>query len=534
MQETEAPSRRTRDRLHSGHAVGLTCEERSTLEQGRLFRRLPPDLHDAIIGRAYVWRLKDGEQVLPADGLPEHWLGVASGELLGRTRSLESGQIVATHVLSPGVWLNVYSPLSGLDQRGIEFTASGPTCVVALSRTDMLDLCGRWPELIAAILSLSSLNLRYAHLVLAETQSHTLDQKLLRWLDTAARFYFAYREDDVTVYRSTVPQAAMAAASGVSRQSWNAGMARLEAAGIIERMKDGLRIPHPSRLEAAMKQHGLMDTTRYIEAQAQPIQPPAPLSSEARPISSLRGDERETLGRQRWYERLSVPLRETVLSQMQVLRLPDQAPLAFADRQPPGWVAVVQGGLRLVSSPPPRPAGQEQPAATRPRPTGRAILALLPPGTTFFEHALIDGGNCGVDVCCEGDSTLLLMSGEAFRAALAAHLDFSLGVLKWLSFSHHQTGYLKLMLALSMPLRLHAWLDAMARYRGRHEGDWVTIPMPLGQQEIAAWLSTTRQYVAKALNELEISGILQRRRDVFLLRREALPLAGAPKTAADC
>ena len=315
MQETEAPSRRTRERLHFGHSAGLTCEERRNLEQGRLFRRLPPDLQDAIIGRAYVWRLKDGEQVLPEDGVPDHWLGVASGELLGRTRSLENGQAVATHVLAPGVWLNVYSPLSGGPRRGIEFLASGPTCVVALSRADMLDLCGRWPELIAAILTLSSLNLRYAHLVLAETQSNTLDQKLLRWLDTAARFDFTSREQDVSVYRSTVPQAAMASASGVSRQSWNAGMARLEAAGIIQRVKDGVKIPDPSRLEAAMKQHGLRDTAQYLAVEAQPVQPPAPLDAEARPISSLRGDEREALDKLRWYERLSVPLRETLLSQ---------------------------------------------------------------------------------------------------------------------------------------------------------------------------------------------------------------------------
>jgi hypothetical protein len=274
-----------------------------------------------------------------------------------------------------------------------------------------------------------------------------------------------------------------------------------------------------------MKQHGLRDTAQYLEADAHPVRPPAPLAAEARPISSLRGDEREALDALPWYKRLSEPLRETLLAQMQVLRLPDMAPIATGDRQPPGWIAVVYGGLRLISCPPARPIDDAQPG--RRRPSAAAILAQLPRGTTFFEHALIDRGNCGVDVLCEGDSTLLLMSAEAFRAALAAHQDFSLGVLKWLSFSHHQTGFLKLVLALSMPLRLHAWLDAMARYRGHRDGAWVTVPMTLCQQEIAAWLSTTRQYVAKALNELEASGSLQRRRDAFLLRCDSLPLVGA-------
>jgi CRP/FNR family cyclic AMP-dependent transcriptional regulator len=532
MQETQASARRAG--AHVTSSAGLTCEERQALQQGRLFRRLPPELQDAIIGRAYVWRLKDGEQVLPVDGVPEHWLGVASGELLGRTRSPENEQTVATHVLAPGVWLNVYSPLSGLSRRGIEFLASGPTCLVALSRADLLDLRDRWPELMAAKLALSSLNLRFAHLLLQETQSHTLDQKLLRWIDSTFRYESNSSVTPGATHRSTVPQSAMAAAVGVSRQSWNAGMARLEAAGVIQRIKDGLTLPDPARLEAAMKQHGLHNAAQYLQGGAQPALPPAPLAAEPRPIASLRGEERETLCTQRWYERLSPPLRETLLDQMQVLRLPDRATLASADCHPPGWVALVRGGLRLLSPPLPCHRAHEPPPAALRRPPPRVIMAQLQPGATFFEHALIDQGNCGVDVCCEGESTLLLMPADAFRSALATHADFGLGVLKSMSLSHHQVGRLKLILALPMPLRLRAWLDLLAYQRGQPDGAWLCVSMTLGQQEIAGWLSTTRQYVAKALNELEADGLLQRRRDVFLLRREALPLARPRKADADC
>ncbi|MGM9491240.1 Crp/Fnr family transcriptional regulator [Ideonella sp. YS5] len=533
MQETEAPSRRPRTRGQSNHAAGLTCEERHTIEQGRLFRRLPPELQDAILGRAYVWRLKDGEQVLPENQDPDHWIGVASGELLGRTRSLENGQTIATHVLAPGVWLNVYSPLCGVRRRGIEFVASGPSCMLAVSRADMLDLCARWPELVSAMLSLSALNLRYAHLVLQETQSNTLEQKLLRWLDAAVRLDAANRDPSGWVYRSVVSQSAMASSAGVSRQSWNAGMARLEAAGVIQRMKDGLTVPDLARLEAAMKQHGLLGTSQYVRGEEQPAHPPAPLSTEPLPIESLRDDERAALRTSRWYERLGAEAREDLMSKMRVLRLPDKASIAVADRQPPGWVALLQGGMRLAC--PPRCARQDEASQAKPRsqPTG-AILAQLQPGATFLEHALIDRGNCGVDVCCDGDSTLLLLEPDDFRSALAAHADFRLVVLKWLSFSHHQSGFLKLILTLPMPLRLHAWLDVLAYQRGQPDGAWLSISMALGQQEMAAWLSTTRQYVAKALNELENEGVLVRRRDTFLLRREALPLARPPMATAHC
>jgi CRP-like cAMP-binding protein len=533
MQETEAPSRRARTRGQSNNPAGLTCEERRTIEQGRLFRRLPPELQDAILGRAYVWRLKDGEQVLPEDQVPEHWIGVASGELLGRTRSLEDGHTIATHVLAPGVWLNVYSPLCGVRRRGIEFVASGSSCLVALSRADMLDLCERWPELVTAMLSLSAINLRYAHLVLQEIQSNTLEQKLLRWLDAAIRLDHANRDASGWVYRSVVSQSAMASAVGVSRQSWNAGMARLEAAGVIQRMKDGLTVPDLSRLEAAMKQHGLLGTSQCIRGEEQPARPAAPLGTALLPIDSLRDDERAALVASRWYQRLGAPAREDLLSKMRVLRLPDKAPIAIADRQPPGWVALVRGGMRLACAP--RYAQQDEASQAEPRgQTAGAILAQLQPGATFLEHALIDRGNCGVDVSCDGDSTLLLLEPDAFRSALTEHADFRLVVLKWLSFSHHQSGFLKLILTLPMPLRLHAWLDVIAYQRGQTDGGWVSVSMELGQQEMASWLSTTRQYVAKALNELESVGVLVRRRGAFLLSREALPLARPQKAAAHC
>jgi CRP-like cAMP-binding protein len=85
-----------------------------------------------------------------------------------------------------------------------------------------------------------------------------------------------------------------------------------------------------------------------------------------------------------------------------------------------------------------------------------------------------------------------------------------------------------------MPLRLHAWLDAITHLRGQTDGAWVSVSMDLGQQEMAAWLSTTRQYVAKALNELETGGVLVRRRGTFLLSRHALPLARPQTAAAHC
>jgi CRP-like cAMP-binding protein len=158
----------------------------------------------------------------------------------------------------------------------------------------------------------------------------------------------------------------------------------------------------------------------------------------------------------------------------------------------------------------------------------RTVLAQLQPGATFFEYALIDGGACGEDAFAEAETTLLLLSPQAFRALLEAHAELRLGVLKWMAYGRHQLSVLKLILALPMPLRLHAWLDMLGRQRGQRQDTWLAIPMTLNQQEIAGWLGTTRQYVARAIAGLEGDGRLVRRCDTWLLRRDALPLAAAP------
>lgn len=523
MQASRAP-RRTRTPGGSGGADTLTHDERAAIEQGRLFKLLPPEVREAILGRAYVWRLTDGKQALPGSGPVDHWLGVASGELVGFSRSAETGQKVASHVLAPGVWLSGYSPLCEIRQRNVEFVAGGATCVVALSRADMMDLCARGPELVMALLEISALNLRFVHLMLQEFQTCTLEQKLLRWLNSAVHFDAGTSVGGHMVYRSVISQASLAAAAGVSRQTWNAGMARLEAAGLIQRVKSGVMVLDRARLDAEMERHGLRDTVACIQPQAQSVQPAAPLPCELLPLGSLRDDERAALGSMRWYERLSAPLRDTLLPSLQVLRPRDGDQLGRVDHQPPGWLCVVRGSVRVTCAPHPPAAPPGSGEAPRPAPA-RTVLAQLQPGATFFEYALLDGGNCGLDVFAEADTTLLLLPPDTFRALLQADAGLRLGVLKWMAYGRHQLALMKLILALPMPLRLHAWLDLLGHQRGQVEGAWLSISMTLSQPEIAGWLSTTRQYVARAIAGLESDGRLARRRDAYLLRRDALPLA---------
>ena len=532
MRDGLVATRLEASRPKSGASAELTSQERAAVEHGRLFCRLPAGLRSAILGRAYVWRFKDGEPVLPADAAPDHWIGVASGELLGSTRSLDSGKPVATHVLGPGAWLSMYSPLCDVSHRGIGFFASGATCVIALSRRDTLELAARWPELVMAMIELSAMNLRFAHLMLQEAQgNYTLEQKLLRWLDAGVSGESAAGDDGGRVFRSTLPQATLAAAAGVSRQSWNAGMARLEHAGLVRRLKDGLAVRDLQRLQAALRRSGLFETEQLLQAGARPVRPPLGLPGELLPIHSLRGNERAALGRMRWHERLSVPLREKVLARMKVLRLSDKSSIAAADRRAPGWVAIVEGGLRVLAAPAQAAQGPMGEGACRT--SAKGVIAQLPAGATFFEYALIDRCDCGADVQCEGSTTLLLLDPDAFRGLLASEADFALGVLKWLCASHHQVALLKLTLSLPMPMRLHAWLDALVRLSGQADGPWIAVPMPLSQAELGATLSSTRQYVGKALNELEAAGALVRLHGAVRIRRDALPLAARSWASVD-
>jgi CRP/FNR family cyclic AMP-dependent transcriptional regulator len=505
--------------------AALTPQEREAVERGRLFGRLPPHVREVILGRAYVWRLKDGEQVLPSDGVSDHWIGVASGELFGRTRLPDGGKLIGTQVLGPGAWLNMCSPLCDVSHRGIEFVAGGASCVLALSRRDTFDLAARWPELVMAMLSMSALDLRFAHLTLQEAQGCTLEQKVLRWVESSVCREGADAGDEA-VYRSSVPQALLAAAAGVSRQTWNAGLAGLESAGLVQRLKDGLRVPDLQRLQAALRHSGLHPTSRYLQTGVQALPAAWAAPRELLPFSSLRWNERAALRTMRWHERLSEALRERVLAGMKVLRLDDGTPVAATHHQAPGWVAVVDGGLRVTSAAPDE--------ALLPRlgePVGRpsrAVIARLPAGATFFEYALIDRGECGVDVRSEGRTTLLLLEPEAFRGLVASEAEFALGVLKWMCVSHRQATRLRLTLSLPMAMRLPAWLDALAQQSGQRDGPWNFVPMRLSQADLGASLGTSRQYAGKAIHDLEKAGALERLPGGFRLRRESPHLAAMP------
>jgi CRP/FNR family transcriptional regulator, cyclic AMP receptor protein len=529
MPALRAPQRALRPRIQ-GRSDTLTSEERATIDQGRLFRLLPPDLREAIVGRAYVWRLAPGEQVVPESGPISHWLGVASGELTGLTRSLETGEPVVAQLLSGGGWMTVHNPLSEISDRQTAFASSGASCLLALSREDLVDLWSRRRELWSAMLVLAAMNLRFAQLAMQESQVSTLEQKQLRWIDGMVHFSPGVPAEGGLLYANNVRQATLAAAAGVSRQSWNAGMARLEEAGLIRRVKGGLVVRDHGRLQAELSRQGLMDTASCLGQDVGPVRPAPPLPCEPMTIAMLREEEQSALSAMPWYERLSPASRDTLLSSVQVLRPREGDLLGKADCRPPGWLCVLRGGLRLVGVTRPPESGTDQAARAV---QSRVVLARVQQGATLFEHALLDGGPCAVDVISEAATSLLMLPPEGFHALIEGDPAARLNALKEMCHGIHHIAMTRTMLTLPMPLRLHAWLDTLCRTSGRWDAEWVTLPMRLTQPEIAGWLSTTRQYVGRAIAQLEGNGGLVRHRDEWLLRCDRLPLAKARRAAAE-
>jgi CRP-like cAMP-binding protein len=530
MPALRAPQRALRPRIPHGRSDTLTSQERATIDQGRLFRLLPPDLREAIVGRAYVWRLAPGEQVVAESGPISHWLGVASGELTGLTRSLETGEPMVAHLLSGGGWMSVYNPLSDISDRQIEFTSSGASCLLAVSREDLVDLWSRRRELSSAMLLLTAMNLRFSQLSMQEIQVSTLEQKQLHWIDGMVRFSPGVPADGGLLYTNNVRQASLAAAAGVSRQSWNAGMAKLEEAGLIRRVKGGLVVRDHSLLEAELSRQGLRDTASCLGQDVGPVRPAPPMPCEPMPIAVLRDEEHSALYAMPWYERLSPASRDTLLSSVQVLRPREGDLLGKADCRPPGWLCVLRGGLRLAGVPRPPVSGNDQAAHAD---QSRVMFARVQQGATLFEHALLDGGHCAVDVISEAATTVLLLSPEGFHALIEGDSAARLNALKEMCHGMHCIARTRTVLTLPMPLRLHAWLDMLFQTSGRWDAEWVTLPMRLTQPDIAGWLGTTRQYVGRAIAQLEGDGGLVRHRDEWLLRRDRLPLAKARRAVAE-
>lgn len=150
--------------------------------------------------------------------------------------------------------------------------------------------------------------------------------------------------------------------------------------------------------------------------------------------------------------------------------------------------------------------------------SGREItLDDLTEGNYFGELAAIDGEPRSASVMALSDCLVAALPQEQFLNLLEKHPSIALKVMRSLAgIVRTATGRIMDLSTLAANNRVQADLLSLAR---NHMGDGNTAeisPIPM-HSDIASRASTTRETVARVLNDLARSGIVERQKEVLVV-----------------
>src|SRR2546422_10124402 len=208
----------------------LTIPERANIESGSWFSKLSQPLRNAILSRAVVRRLSDG-QLLSTRGSPaEEWCGVAQGAVRISSVSLSGKQITLTYV-EPGVWFGDISLFDGMP-RTHDATAHGDTTLLVVRKADFRELLAQHSELYEALLRLNCRRLRLMFDAIEDLNTKPLAARLAKQVLLLARSYGVQQGDEVRIGLQ-LAQEDLAELLGASRQRVNQELKGFERDGAV-------------------------------------------------------------------------------------------------------------------------------------------------------------------------------------------------------------------------------------------------------------------------------------------------------------
>jgi CRP/FNR family cyclic AMP-dependent transcriptional regulator len=198
------------------------------LRRGRWFASLPPALQECIAERAMPRRFRTG-QYLVREGDPPRGL---FGLVQGRTRhvcSVGEDREVLMHVGGPGLWTGEYPLLSGARSIG-SVIADAPTLALHLSPKDWQRTVAEEPRWLQHFAALLAERFATAYRAYADAQALTRDE----WVHARLRrLAEVEHEHGAAVSRIRLSQVHLASMVGVSRQTLNAALSRLQQRGLL-------------------------------------------------------------------------------------------------------------------------------------------------------------------------------------------------------------------------------------------------------------------------------------------------------------
>lgn len=173
-------------------------------------------------------RFRTGQYLLREGDPPRGMFGIVQG----RTRhvcAVGEDREVVMHVGGPGLWTGEYSLLSGARSVG-SVIADAPTQALYLSAKDwqrIVDQEPRWLRHFAALVAERFATAYRAH---ADAQAMSRDEWVYARLQLVAQIE---REHGSPVPRIRLSQSHLASMLGVSRQTLNAALSRLQGRGLV-------------------------------------------------------------------------------------------------------------------------------------------------------------------------------------------------------------------------------------------------------------------------------------------------------------
>ena len=202
--------------------------EIEVLRRGRWFASLPPALQARMAQLAVLRRFRTGQYLLRQDDPPRGMFGLVHG----RTRhvcAVGEEREVLMHVGGPGLWTGEYPLLSGARSVG-SVIADAPTQALYLSAKDWQRIVDEEPRWLAHFAALQAERFATAFRAYAEAQGLTRDE----WVHARLRLVAQVeREHGALEPRVRLSQSHLASMIGVSRQTLNAALARLQRRGLV-------------------------------------------------------------------------------------------------------------------------------------------------------------------------------------------------------------------------------------------------------------------------------------------------------------
>jgi CRP-like cAMP-binding protein len=208
----------------------LTISELKNIESGAWFSKLSPTLRNAILARASVRRLSDGDSLAARGSAAQEWCGVAHGAVRISTVSLAGKQVTLTYA-EPGTWFGDIALFDGLP-RTHNADAHGSTTLLVVRKPDFKQLLAEHVELYEALLRLNCRRLRLLFDQFEELNTRPLQARLARQLLLLAKSYGIAEGEEIRIGLA-LAQEDLAQLLGASRQRVNQELKGFEREGAV-------------------------------------------------------------------------------------------------------------------------------------------------------------------------------------------------------------------------------------------------------------------------------------------------------------